>query len=92
MAMNLPEHRIKEILGSVNRLGNLQLLPASENLEKSDMPFDAWIQTRDRHFRDRHFIPDRVDHQHVTKLPEFVAAREKLMWQNLQRLQLPVQA
>jgi len=69
MAMNLPEHRIKEILGSVNRLGNLQLLPASENLEKS-----------------------RVDHQHVTKLPEFVAAREKLMWQNLQRLQLPVQA
>ena len=27
MGMNVPEHRIKEILGSVNRLGNLQLLP-----------------------------------------------------------------
>jgi hypothetical protein len=89
MKMNIPEHRIKEIAGNVNRLGNLQLLPSSENLEKSDMPFDAWIQTRDRHFRDRHFIPDRNDHHHVTKLPEFVAAREKLIWQNLQRLLWP---
>lgn len=89
MAMNIPDHRIKEILGSVNRIGNLQLLPSSENLEKSDLPFEAWIQTRDQYYRKRHFIPHRVDHWHVTKLPEFVAEREKLIWSALQRLQGP---
>ena len=92
MAMNMPEHRIKEIMGCVNQIGNLQLLPANENLEKSDLPFDAWIQTRDSLYRDRHFIPDRVDHWHITKLPEFIASREKLLWKAMQRLQLPVAA
>ena len=87
MVMNIPENRIKEILASVNRLGNLQLLPASENLEKSDLPFDAWMQARDRHYCERHFIPNRIDLRHVNALPEFVAAREKLIGQHLTRLQ-----
>ena len=87
MGKNIPEQRIKEILASVNRLGNLQLLPASENLEKSDVPFDAWMQARDRHYCERHFIPNRIDLRHVNALPEFVAAREKLIGQHLTRLQ-----
>ena len=45
--MNIPEHRIREITDSVDRLGNLQLLPGTENIEKSDLPFDAWITSRD---------------------------------------------
>ena len=89
MSMNVPEHRIKEIMACVNRIGNLQLLPANENLEKSDMPFDAWMQTRDGLFRDRHFIPNRIDHWHATKLPEFIAEREKLVWTAIQRRLLP---
>ena len=89
MGMNIPEHRIKEIMGCVNRMGNLQLLPAGENLQKSDMPFDAWMQTRDRHYLARHFVPERIDYRHITMLPEFVAAREKLILQNLQRLPMP---
>ena len=90
--MNIAEHRIKDILACVNRLGNLQLLPANENIGKSDIPFDAWIQTRDRYYLDRHYIPDRSDHWHVTMLPEFVAAREKMIWKTMQRLRLPTQA
>ena len=89
MSANISEHRIKAIMASVDRIGNLQLLPASENLEKSDMPFDTWMQTRDEHYLKRHYIPDVVDDRHVSKLPEFAAAREKLIWQNLNRLQLP---
>jgi hypothetical protein len=91
MSANISEHRIKEIMASGERIGNLQLLPAGENLEKSDMPFDTWLQTRDGHYLKRHFIPDTVDDRHVSKFPEFVAAREKLIWQNLKRLQLPAQ-
>ena len=86
MGMNIPESRIKEILASVNRIGNLQLLPAGENLEKSDLPFDAWMQSRDRYYCERHFIPARIDLRHVNALPKFVAAREKLIWQHLTRL------
>jgi len=47
MAKNVPEPLIKKILDSVNRLGNLQLLLGRENLEKSNIPFAQWIQTRD---------------------------------------------
>lgn len=85
--MNLPEHRIQQIRDAVNRLGNLQLLPAGENLEKSDLSFDHWITSRDRMYRARHFIPEDAATWRVTMLPEFVAAREKLIWAELQRLQ-----
>lgn len=84
--MNLPEHQIKEILAAVNRLGNLQLLPAGENIEKSDLSFDSWITGRDIHYRGRHMIPDQSDLWMVTRLPEFVREREKMIRQRLLRL------
>ena len=86
MARNLPEALIQRILGCVNRLGNLQLLLARENLEKSDAPFPQWIQTRDADFLNRHFIPNTPDLWDVTALPEFVKMREKLICQRLRRL------
>jgi hypothetical protein len=92
MSRNLPESRIKEIMESVNKIGNLQLLPATENLERSDLPFDAWMQTRDSYYRDRHFIPDHEDHWQITKLPEFIADREKLIRGVMQRRLQPVRA
>lgn len=82
---NLPEHRIREIAASVNRLGNLQLLPSGENIEKDDLSFDTWITSRDRCYLDRHLIPDRLDLATVTMLPEFVREREKLIRRRLQR-------
>jgi hypothetical protein len=83
--MNIPEHRIREITDSLNRLGNLQLLPGTENIEKRDLPFDAWITSRDRHYMDRHLIPDRLDLANAQMLPEFVREREKAIRQRLMR-------
>ena len=77
--MNIPESRIREIGATVNRLGNLQLLPAAENIEKSALPFDAWIAGRDRDYMARHLIPNRLDLAMAQKLPEFVREREKLI-------------
>lgn len=79
MGMNLPEHRIKQIVSSVDRLGNLQLLPSHENLEKGDMPFDAWITSRTDTYRSRHMISHKPDLWMVTRLPEFVQDRERLI-------------
>jgi hypothetical protein len=86
MGMNLPEHRIREITDCVNRLGNLQLLPSQENLEKSDLPFDSWITSRSDAYRARHLIEDAPDLWMVTMLPEFVRSRERLIRQKLMAL------
>jgi hypothetical protein len=82
---NLPEHRIREITANVNRLGNLQLLPSGENIEKDVLSFDSWITGRDRDYLDRHLIPDRLDLATAAMLPEFVREREKLIRRRLQR-------
>ncbi|WP_018687719.1 DUF262 domain-containing protein [Ahrensia kielensis] len=79
MQMNIPEVRIQEILASVNRLGNLQILIGRENREKSDTPFNEWVQTRDEDFLSRHLIPSDETLWSIDKLPEFVKSREKLI-------------
>ena len=76
---NIPEHKIQEILGSVNCLGNLQLLRGDENIEKGALPFRSWITGRRADFHDQHMIPDRLDLCDVMWLPEFVREREKLI-------------
>ena len=80
---NLPEHRIQEILGAVNSLGNLQLLRGDENIEKSNLPFRSWITGRRGDFHAQHMIPERLDLCDVIWLPEFVRAREKLIRERL---------
>lgn len=80
---NLPEHRIQEILGAVNSLGNLQLLRSDENIEKGAMPFRSWITGRRVDFHDQHMIPERLDLCDVVFLPEFVREREKLIRKRL---------
>lgn len=79
MGMNLPEARIQEILSSVDRIGNLQLLLGRENREKNDAPFHHWITTRDAEFLDRQLVPNNPDLWTVENLPEFVRAREELI-------------
>lgn len=81
MGMNLPEHRIKEILDSVDRLGNLQLLPGQENMEKQDIPFESWITGRSDAYREKHFIDYSPNLWTAGMLPEFVRAREPLIRQ-----------
>jgi Protein of unknown function (DUF1524) len=85
MAASVPEVLIQRIQDSVNRLGNLQLLRGQENLKKNDQPFAQWIKTRDQGFLDRHLIPGREDLYNVSELPNFVAARDRLIIRYLQR-------
>ncbi|OAS23707.1 GmrSD restriction endonuclease domain-containing protein [Methylobacterium platani] len=88
MAKNLSEPLIQRILDNVDRLGNLELLLARENLEKSNLPFEQWLHTRDGTFLDRHLIPRDPALWQVGALPEFVAAREELIRQRLRGLDL----
>lgn len=77
-ARNLPEHRIQEILASVNSLGNLQLLRADENIEKGALPFRSWITGRHSDYYTDQMIP-QLELCDVLSLPEFVREREKLI-------------
>ena len=86
MGMNLPEHRIREITGSVDRLGNLQLLSAQENLEKGPLPFESWITGRSDAYRERHLIEYTPDLWTAAMLPDFMCGRERLIRQRLMRL------
>ncbi len=69
-----------------DRLGNLQLLLAHENQEKQDRPFDKWITTRDRRFKDRHLIPDDPALWTLDRFDDFIKAREKLIATRLKQL------
>ena len=84
-AQGMPRERIENIVGSVNRLGNLELLLGRENLEKNALPFDQWIGTRDGDFLERHLIPRDPALWTAERLPEFVAAREELIRERLRR-------
>jgi hypothetical protein len=86
MALNIPETRIERILECSDRIGNLQLLLARENVEKGAMSFEDWIQTRDSSFLQLHLIPDDRNLWSVLRLPEFVEAREELIRKRLARL------
>ncbi|GGK28365.1 DUF262 domain-containing protein [Salinarimonas ramus] len=90
MAKNLSETEIVRILEAVDRVGNLQILPARENLEKSDLPFSTWIQTRDEAFLERHLIPADSNLWDVRALPDFVRARERLVRARVRALDLSV--
>lgn len=83
---NIPDYRVEDILNSVNRLGNLQLLRSDENIEKSDLPFRSWITGRRVDFHEQHMIPHRLDLCDVMALPEFVKEREKLIRKRLAKV------
>lgn len=91
MRMNLPESRIKLIVESANKIGNLEILLARENIEKNASEFAHWMQTRDRSFLTEHLIPDDPDLWRVEMLPEFVQAREKLIKQRLRIFDIDAQ-
>lgn len=87
MTLNVPQSKIDELRELENRLGNLELLSAPENLEKNGQQFGTWIRTRDAGFISRHSIPDDEALHTVMMLPRFIAAREKLIRRRLGRLQ-----
>jgi hypothetical protein len=67
-----------------DRLGNLELLLAHENEEKSDKAFGEWISTRDQTFRQTHLIPEEDELLDLRRFDKFVEAREVLIRERLQ--------
>jgi hypothetical protein len=65
--------------GGRDRLGNLCLLLAHENIGKQDMPVDQWLATREPSFLTRHLIPTDGTLWSFAKFPEFLQAREALI-------------
>jgi uncharacterized protein with ParB-like and HNH nuclease domain len=80
---NIPKERWSEWLDHFNDIGNLQLLPGSENIIKSDQEFEKWLENECPKpadliaYRELHLIPD-VDLS-FEQFPEFLAARSKVM-------------
>ncbi|MCW2312228.1 DUF262 domain-containing protein [Rhodoferax antarcticus] len=68
-----------EWLVSKNRIGNLCLLKATENMGKQDMPVEEWLETRAQGFLKRHLIPEDRSLWALDQFPQFLEAREKLI-------------
>jgi len=86
MGMNISVSVIERIIASAERIGNLQLLTARDNVSKNDDSFDHWIRTRDSSFLARHLIPDDEELWSRTMLPEFVRQREALIRRRIESL------
>jgi hypothetical protein len=69
-----------------DRLGNLCLLLAHENIGKQDMPADQWLDTREPGFLTRHLIPTDRTLWNFAKFPEFLKAREALIENRIKSL------
>jgi len=65
-----------------DRLGNLCLLLAHENIGKQDMPADEWLKSREPGFLKRHLIPGSSSLR-FDRFPDFLEAREELVRQRL---------
>lgn len=69
-----------------DRLGNLCLLLAPENIGKQDMPVDEWLRSREPGFLKRHLIPDDQTLWSFERFPEFLEAREELIRRRIKAL------
>ena len=72
------DDKVEDYMSKYNAIGNLQLLTASENLDKKALDFDDWLSTRDESFSARHIVPDMNDYS-FSKFDDFVRGRESLI-------------
>lgn len=66
-----------------DRLGNLCLLLARENIGKQDMSPEEWLATREPDFLKLHLIPEDKALWKFEKFPEFLEQRENLIRQRI---------
>jgi uncharacterized protein with ParB-like and HNH nuclease domain len=81
---------VDEFLQRFNRIGNLQLLEALPNIEKSDRPFDVWLNetyhdTQIDSYLDKHFMPKDVSRGFLNFV-EFFNKREALLKNQLKSI------
>lgn len=84
------DNLVDEFIQRVNRIGNLQLLEAIPNIEKSDRPFDVWlnetyIDNQIDHYLEKHFMPKNVSRDFLNFV-EFFINREALMKDQLKSI------
>ena len=89
-SVGLSPERQKRYIELMNRVGNLELLRPSENLDKSNQNFEQWLATRDFSFRKRHLIPIGQYLLGFDKFEEFIADREELIRQRLKQIFVPL--
>ena len=75
----------EELREMCNRLGNIQLLTAKENTEKSKKDFEDWIKSRKDDFLEDHLIPTDRSLWKLKKFRQFIEAREDLIRAKLKR-------
>ena len=66
-----------------DRLGNLSLIVANENMGKLDTPFEDWIRTRDASYIEKHLIPNDPELWKFENFEQFLKAREELIRKRL---------
>ncbi len=79
---------IDDYIGNYNYIGNLQLLEAIPNIEKSNMDFNKWIDETIpaeavNDYKNKHFIPMNID-LGIINFGRFLEEREKAIMQKLE--------
>lgn len=76
---NLPTDNLPDWIDDGERLGNLCLLLAHENIEKTDISPEEWLSSRGPGFLERHLIPADKKLWKFDRFPDFLKAREELI-------------
>jgi hypothetical protein len=89
--LGVPEDQFDSFKERVNKIGNLQLLEATPNIEKSDRPFDDWLketyktQAEIDAYLDKHLIPKNSPRDFLSFLT-FFEEREKIVKAKLKEI------
>lgn len=79
LSCGVSEWALDAYLSSKDCLANLQLLPALDNLEKSDADFNLWIRSRTPEFARQHSIPNDETLYQTERFLDFIKQRESLL-------------
>jgi uncharacterized protein with ParB-like and HNH nuclease domain len=79
LSQGVSEWTVDTFLQSKDRIGNLQLLPYLDNIEKSDQTFGVWLEGRSSDFVDDHSIPADASLYQTSLFMDFLNAREALL-------------
>ncbi len=76
----------KEIESHISRMPNLLLLSRDEIIEKEEMDFSIWIQSRNDNFFDQHLLPKDLALYRPEKFIVFIKHREEQIANHLKSL------
>lgn len=79
ISRGVSEWGLDAYLQGKDRLSNLQLLPYLDNIEKSDTPFEAWLNGRSSAFIQQHSIPSDPELYKPDRFLDFLKARDGLL-------------